>query len=333
MCPACRLFGWVFGRPGVEEGELPISAAGAYRGRLKVSHAECVEEHPWGETPIPLAILSTPKPTTSRFYLVDGNGKPIAGQEDSVSGYDGDVAGTPNRLRGRKIYRRHTEVTAQEYQRAGQRRDDQNRTIRGVVGPDSRFTFRIHFENLAKEELGGLLWSIELEKNWCHRLGMARPLGFGSVQVCVTELLHFDPNARYQANLEQTGVNSILGHKGDLVEAFKKRIVTLYAQQPAQQPSHRHGATLQDQLAHLYKPSFESLPPVQDLKALLGPEQPQLPVHYPRSEVAPTEDGKNFEWFMGNKRSGKDSGPRLALPLAPDDTQGFPLLNKQGNTP
>jgi hypothetical protein len=68
---------------------------------------------------------------------------------------------------------------------------------------------------------------------------------------------------------------------------------------------------------------------VRDLKALAG-KPSEFPIHYPRVSSEPTVEGKNFEWFMGNKRSGRDAGPRLVLPLADEDTDGLPLLDKYG---
>ncbi len=47
------------------------------------------------------------------------------------------------------------------------------------------FTFRVQFENLAPLELGALLYAVELEDQMVHRLGYAKPLGFGSVKVTV----------------------------------------------------------------------------------------------------------------------------------------------------
>jgi hypothetical protein len=46
-----------------------------------------------------------------------------------------------------------------------------------------------------------------------------------------------------------------------------------------------------------------------------------LPIHYPRKSAAPDPEGKNYEWFVANDRTGKDApaGNHLALgPLAAD---------------
>lgn len=86
-------------------------------------------------------------------------------------------------MRGRKFYRHHRKDKLQEYRCAGNIKDGQNRTLKEVLEAGNTFTFTVHFENLAPVELGALLWSLELEENWLHRLGLAKPLGFGSVKV------------------------------------------------------------------------------------------------------------------------------------------------------
>jgi len=57
---------------------------------------------------------------------------------------------------------------------------------------------------------------------------------------------------------------------------------------------------------------------IKDLKAILSASN--LPVHYPRTTEKPTPEGKNFEWFMQNKKDGK-----MPLKLADEDTEGFSL--------
>ncbi|MEM2146239.1 MAG: RAMP superfamily CRISPR-associated protein, partial [Candidatus Jordarchaeaceae archaeon] len=92
LCPACRVFGWVHQKPP-EELEKKV----AYAGRIKISHAKIIENK--GKLdPFPLAILSTPKPTTTYFYLFKNgeNRRPDLHVTDDTPGAE---------LRGRKFYR------------------------------------------------------------------------------------------------------------------------------------------------------------------------------------------------------------------------------------
>lgn len=301
LCPACRTFGWVHPDPP----ENAPSVKTAYAGRVRFSHAALTEDHGTLDE-ITLAILSSPKPTTTRFYLRPMRGAPRDGLEDSAAGYDGH-----NVLRGRKFYRHHGEADPQEYQRtvaAGHDgRDDQNRTVRGTRTPGNRFRFTIDFENLMPVELGALLWTLELREGsqqGYHRLGYAKPLGFGSVRLRVVGLETLDLVKRY-VSLEGTGWQDAADELSRWVGIFRQSMELVYQQ------------------------SFADLPNIGDLLALAG-EPPELPIHYPRTDREPSVEGKNFEWFVGNKRSGRNAGPRLALPLAEKDTEGLPLLDKYG---
>jgi CRISPR-associated protein (TIGR03986 family) len=296
LCPACRTFGWVHptGRD-VAPGEQT-----AYRGRVRFSHALCTKPagEPFSAT---LAILSAPKPTTVGFYLLhaDGSSPATWTERQLQGGYDGDVE-----LRGRKTYRRPQPKDLQprhagkhEYERIDGRRDDQNRTVRDVLPEGNEFEFTVDFDNLSEIELGALLWSLSLERDWAHRLGYAKPLGFGAVQVAVQDVRVRDAARRYRS-LATEGVTAWdAARAGAAVQCF------------------------QNAMQHVFGTPFADLPNVRDLHALLGPPDESLPpMHYPRSEARPDPDGKNFQWFMQNKRAG------FGLPFAADDREGLPLL-------
>lgn len=267
LCPACRTFGWVHGD---EEG--------AYRGRLRFSHATLKKE---GEKvgPYRLAILSSPKPTTTRFYLVAEDGQPHNGRSDMAAGYDGK-----NRLRGRKFFRHFTPAL-----KSVKEHSDQNRTIVDPEGPNAEFEFKVEFENLAEVELGSLLWALTLGKQGCHRLGYGKPLGLGSAQIEITAIETLDPAARYTSLIDSGYAETDQGERW--IEAFQKAAEA------------RWGVP------------FSQLAPVTDLLTLLNRQEPGLKVHYPySSEQQPGQ--KQFEWFVGNKR---DKGPKLELGLAVED--------------
>jgi CRISPR-associated protein (TIGR03986 family) len=300
LCPACRTFGWVWG-DDPEQQRPELSKPTAYAGRVIFSHARLT--HNAGTFDATLAILSTPKPTTYRFYLRPRNGKPQDGLCDQQVDYDnpGQI------LRGRKVYRHHGDrLHLQEYQSVNGNKSDQNRTVHGVQKAGSRFEFTVEFENLAPVELGALLWSLRLEK-WHHRIGYAKPLGFGSAQIEVLSVSILNPEVRY-ASLSDTADGWIdrTDQMDVWINDFKRAMAA------------RYGATF-DQLAN-----------IRDLKALLA-DTPPFPVHYPRPTRQPQVQGKQYEWFVGNKRGGQDPGPRLALPLAADDQAGLPLIDKDGN--
>ncbi|MCF6157622.1 MAG: TIGR03986 family CRISPR-associated RAMP protein [wastewater metagenome] len=57
------------------------------------------------------------------------------------------------------------------------------------VNSGKTFTGKIRFENLSDVELGALLFALELPLNCCHKLGMGKPIGLGSVKITPTLIL------------------------------------------------------------------------------------------------------------------------------------------------
>lgn len=220
-------------------------------------------------------------------------------------GYDG-----PNELRGRKFYRHHgNALNRLEYERASRRCDHQNRSVRGVRAPGNVFQFTIDFHNLAPVELGALLWTLRLGEEGCFfRLGYAKPLGFGSVKLSVDRVELLDLSVRY-GNLTASGWRNATPYERS---DWQARFATA--------------------MERCYGNPLQKLPNIADLIALLSdPERGQpLPIHYPRTDIYPDPEGKNFEWFVANKVKSKkvaNAGPNLTLEV-PGKEEGMILLEK-----
>ncbi len=295
LCPACRVFGWV--RPKSDTAAARV----AYAGRVRFSHARLT--HSAGVLPpTPLAILSSPKPTTTRFYLRPRTGEISERWTDEAGAGKGYDCGE-NKLRGRKFYRHHAVAREEEYRRAGAVCDDQNRTVRDALAPGARFGFTIYFENLAACELGALLWMLEMDGRGFHRLGFAKPLGFGSVKITIDGVKTLDPARRY-ASLDDGGWQPAAREwLAACVEKFK------------------------DGLTQRYAKKFEELDNVRDLRALLNEPSFPLPIHYPRTAEEPSSEGRNYEWFVGNNKRNRNLNYALA-PAA--DDKGLPLITGEG---
>lgn len=288
LCPACRVFGWVGDDQTHEDGNKRI----AYAGRVRISHAHLEKSAGSFDTPVPLSILSTPKPTTTAFYLLDQAGNP-----DYNVDYNTDNA----KLRGRKVYRHHGErLNEQEYKRPAGKKDNQNRTVHDVQKLGACFTFTVQFENLADIELGALLWSLEME-GWHHRLGLGKPLGFGSVTIRISDLKIMEPQQRYCfPSVETSGWADAKERKESWIKMFKEAMKARYGK------------------------DFDKLDNIRDLKALLA-DTPVHPVHYPRSTETPSPEGKNYEWFVQNKRR-----QHISLRLAEqEDDKDLPLVRNR----
>ncbi len=190
-------------------------------------------------------------------------------------------------------------------------RDDQNRSINGWVRPGTTFTFTVDIRNLTAVELGALLWLLDLgadpdaDPGRFHRLGLGKPLGFGSVRLTVdparTDLRTGGSWADFYRSLtpEEPLSDGFPAAARETVEEFRKAVAG------GQQ--------------------FEKVPHIRAfLAAATG--DPSTPVHYPRVRpnglrvdvpVPPDPRGRSFEWFVQNERQqgGRIQGDRgVSLP-------------------
>jgi CRISPR-associated protein (TIGR03986 family) len=319
LSPADRVFGWV-----------NQTGTGAYRGNLRVGAVRCESVHPILEfsPPLPLAILSSPKPQQSRFYVAkDQTGAAQASQELSreAAGYTHEKG-----LRGRKVYPHHTNLPSdywhlptagdptqqlvnqsrhfREYPRPAGTRDDQNRSIKGWVKPGTTFAFDLHVTNLSPVELGALTWLLSLGPDHFHRFGGGKPLGFGSVHLAIDQ-----ENTRVC-----TGA------------AWQEWYASLDAAVPSPCDLGVAEAAYKAELGNAAIP-FEEVPFIKAfLRACRGFDD-GLPTHYPRARqpdqkitdpVPPHPDGLAYEWFVSNDKK----GARYALGNLATDT-GLPILN------
>lgn len=158
LCPGCALFG-----------------TGFYKSRVSFGFAFPLSENPSflnGGNPVTLPLLERPRPTWS-----------IPGKADNAE------KKTP--VPGRKFYVHHQgwkDVLKKSEEKEESRREKKNENNRSVqvMDKEQEFQFEIRFENLRDWELGLLIYSLQLEKGLAHKLGMGRPLGFGSVEIQVT---------------------------------------------------------------------------------------------------------------------------------------------------
>ncbi len=120
--------------------------------------------------------------------------------EKFVSGYRGikqwDSDNTAA-IRGYKQYwhRSGTDWVDKEVQNHSE--CDEQHTIIMPIKDRVIFKGRIRFENLSDVELGALLFALDLPDGCCHKLGMGKPLGLGSVQITPMLFLS-DRKTRYE---------------------------------------------------------------------------------------------------------------------------------------
>ena len=87
--------------------------------------------------------------------------------------------------------------------------DHDQHTIIKPITEGVTFTGRIRFENLSKVELGALLFVLELpsgvDEELCHKLGMGKPLGLGSVKI-TPKLVTINRTERYRRLFDDVGL-------------------------------------------------------------------------------------------------------------------------------
>ena len=271
LSPADRVFGWVNQSPEQAKAVSQISVKNrpptAWRSLVQVGPVSCQtsKELAICNQSITLAILGQPKPQQGRFYVGNSEGRAQTDQPDTEqAGYRKE-----NRLRGPKVYPHHAQgVQPQEAYTT--QRSDQNRTIKRHVNPETKFTFDLHITNLSAFELGALVWLLSLPPKHFLRLGLGKPLGFGSVGA---ELL---PDSR-------------IADGAMWIEALRTG-----TGKPTSIDLAPFARVFQEELDR------SNLRPL--LQAFLTASRGfgDLPIHTPRRQGAHPSDGKQYKWFVEN---------------------------------
>jgi CRISPR-associated protein (TIGR03986 family) len=287
LSPVERVFGWANQK-----------GSSAYKGQLRIKSVQCDSSNAIEtlEPPVPLAILSSPKPEQARFYVAqDTRGKPLS-EPEKGKGYS-----MTSGIRGRKVYPHHLKgLQHQEWKRTDNKKDDQNFSTKAWVKQGQEFTVEIQVNNLSSVELGALLWILDLGANYYHRLGAGKPLGFGSIQV------------------EIDWGNTALC-RGKQLKAFYENLAA----------SHPKGEDVlscvdlyKKEFCQAYGPNkeFNNIQIIQAFCQAANGFDDNLPIHYPRltpekRNNTKKEDNPIFDWFGKNESVNQATpGSKIALP-------------------
>lgn len=177
LCITCRIFGMI-GRGSIHKGKISINEAETEIGSFQMMGAHTLKP------------LMTPKPTHTAFY-------------------------SPG---GRKFYFHHycmTEPLGGSINHWTKTvRDGYNSTI-NPVAPGGVFKFDVDFTNLTDEEFALLIYSFALEPSMRHKMGLAKPLGLGSVQITIETIILINPLLRYSTQQDKDQV-----YEGGKLEKF-----------------------------------------------------------------------------------------------------------------
>ncbi|RCK78249.1 MAG: DUF324 domain-containing protein [Candidatus Ozemobacter sibiricus] len=185
----------MFGRVAGQKTDGPT-----LKGRVVFADAVAIGDHrEWLDPVLVPNILSSPKPTCFPHYLVQDSSAP-----DQLRTY---LREDGAEVRGHKLYW-HRSLPAGQVAAADQQAllkdlssncpQNTQHCLMRPVKKDVRFRGRIRFSNLTDLELGALLAAVRLPPECAHKIGMAKPLGFGSIRVTPTLTL-IDRSRRYEA--------------------------------------------------------------------------------------------------------------------------------------
>ncbi len=282
LCPACALFGFAGNKSKNDSGKTNKAIA----SRIRFSDAK--SENPKFLDTVILPELAGPKPSSTELYMK----KP---QEKNIAMWNYDYAECKRdkktwklkkyipQIQGRKFYWHHENIKTFEtenerrfnYKRQKSKRITEDAKISysdrlvkvRPIDKDVKFTFKVHFNQLTKDELDRLLWTLSIGNNddLAHKIGMGKPVGLGSVQIKILKVLLrklsikngsfvYDTTCEYKYDCK----NINLGCNGDTKKTFEK---------------------------------------IADFKN--KPEN----IHYPYCIDKQGRDiPENFEWFVGNKQ-------------------------------
>lgn len=136
--------------------------------------------------------LLAPKPTAFNLYLASS-------EPSKILTYNGD-GNAKAKLKGFKLY--HHKNLGNDLKEAMLDPNKDKKQLAKVlksfkaVKSGVEFVGKIRFLNLKKEELGALLYSLNVDDKSVYKLGGAKPLGFGSVELKSTLKL-FDIDKKY----------------------------------------------------------------------------------------------------------------------------------------
>lgn len=203
LCPACALFGFVSGE-AVDKTDKDES--GVSSSRVRFSDAWCKTEDMLKDLPNPLPILSSPRSSSLEFYL-----------RHQKNFYHADTEGVS--LAGRKFYWHHNNF------KIGELKSDLNNKMTCFMQyaeEGARFDFEVYFDGITKTQLNQLYTAMTFGDNiesgkLCHKIGHAKPLGFGSAKIIVdraivrtfafsNDILSYNMNSEWLKKIEPVDI-------------------------------------------------------------------------------------------------------------------------------
>lgn len=213
LCFGCNLFGSVGNGRDNEKKEKTSLKGKVYftDAVIKKENAKIV-----GNV-ITIKPLGEPHPSLSRFYLENEK------TYDDKSGF----------IRGRKFYWHHKDkinISGKEkikFEIAIEKIKDSkqeafNSSVQ-MMKSDNDFKFEVTFKELTEEELGILIYGLELEEGMGHKIGKAKSFGLGSCVIKIDEILLKNKDRYKQFSKPYTSMEK--EKKDDVVKLVKEKYI------------------------------------------------------------------------------------------------------------
>lgn len=159
----------------------------SYKSRVSFEDAVIIGEGIEDKESIIDIILAEPKPTSYNLYLEQSKNA----DKKILNIYEGDFT-----IRGFKQYwlKDYVEKPVLEVDKA-----ENMKTTIYPLKEGTKFRGKIYFDNLDEEELGLLAWALKLNDDCYQNIGLAKPYGFGRVEVKDVKLNIEDLNKKYSS--------------------------------------------------------------------------------------------------------------------------------------
>ncbi len=335
LSPAELLFGFVEDWEGHEKDNN--QEALSYKGRVRFSHGLLDKNNNPDKLRLDyviLKILDSPKPPCPCLYFRNKDGSCSFIGKAALNKRDHEPQGRKFYLhhnveeemrRGKDLYpwQTHPNLTKKGDKDS---RLQQKAEIR-PVNQGVTFWFHVDFENLNEYELGMLLFALEPDKKFHHKIGMGKPLGLGTVKVEPVGLLLMDRQKRYKECHDPLKQSR---YPEALCDSTEKPAMPEHYLKDFNKES-QNSFKFKEQIKNLRK-TFEDDQKEKDintsLKLLGDPSRIKWSVHTPLCSYQENEleEMETFRWFTENeKRPPYRCGKQQLCPIAGNN---MPYLKK-----
>ncbi|MDX9835284.1 MAG: TIGR03986 family CRISPR-associated RAMP protein [Desulfobulbus sp.] len=331
ISPAEMVFGFVETQ---EQGTANADQALAYAGRVRFSHALFEPKNDQERcTPflpeVTLKILDKPKPPCPAMYFTQKDSRVKASY---IPNQKLDSQG--HKPQGRKFYLHHREEEVQKscwkthYDEAffkesttlSKKDLSEEKLKKGrfkqkvVITPipaGRTFCFHVDFDNLTTYELGMLLYALQPNASFQHKIGMGKPLGLGSVSIEAVAVESIDRKGRY--------LISDIFNEPRYAESWRQH----QEEHPGEASTPTEGSTPKLSVGEVKKEFEETmLPEIKyALETIGNPACVRQRVHTPlrSSQRGGEEEVSTYQWFSKNDDKNNNSKQCLA-PITPENS-------------